>query len=103
MAREILGILGASRKVYEMGICMALANPFIGLDSATLTTLKTQAVAALSAILTNQSYSLNGRSVTRANLAEVKDMVGQVQAALDISTGNTAEVTYVQFNSPNTW
>jgi hypothetical protein len=103
MAREILGILGCFRKVYESAHFMALANPFIGLDSATLTTLKTQAVAALSAILTNQSYSLNGRSVTRANLNEVKDMVGQLQSALDISTGNTAEVTYIQFNSPNTW
>jgi hypothetical protein len=82
---------------------MALANPFIGLDSATLTTLKTQAVACLSAILTNQSYSLNGRSLTRANLAEVKDMVGQLQAALDIANGNTAEVTFVSFNSANTW
>jgi hypothetical protein len=30
-------------------------------------------------------------------------MVGQVQAALDIANGNTAEVTFVQFNSPNTW
>lgn len=82
---------------------MALANPFIGLDSATLTTLKTQAVACLSAILTNQSYSLNGRSLTRANLAEVKDMVGQLQAALDIANGNTAEVTCVSFNGSGTW
>ena len=82
---------------------MALANPFVGLDTATLTTLKTQCVAALSAILTNQSYSLNGRSVTRANLNEVKDMVGQIQAALDVATGAAPEVTFVQFNSPNTW
>lgn len=82
---------------------MALANPFIGLDTATLTTLKTQAVAALSAILTNQSYSLNGRSVTRANLSEVRDMVGQLQAALDVANGTAPEVTFVQFNSRNTW
>ena len=26
-----------------------------------------------------------------------------LQAALDIANGNTAEVTFVQFNSPNTW
>jgi hypothetical protein len=30
-------------------------------------------------------------------------MVGQLQSALDISNGNTAEVTFVQFNSSNTW
>lgn len=82
---------------------MALSNPFIGLDSATLSTLKTSAVNCLSAILVNQSYSLNGRTLTRANLSEVKDMIGQLQAALDIANGNTAEVTHVRFNSPGSW
>lgn len=82
---------------------MALSNPFIGLDTATLTTLKTNAVNCLSAILVNQSYSLNGRTLTRANLAEVKDMVGQLQAALDLASGNTTDATFVRFDSSNTW
>lgn len=82
---------------------MALANPFIGLDTATLTTLKANAVTCLSAILVNQSYSLNGRTLTRANLSEVKDLIGQLQAALDQATGATSDTTYVNFNSPNTW
>jgi len=72
-------------------------NPFIGLDSATLATLKTEAVACLSAILKNQSYALNGRSMTRANLNDVKSMIGQVQAAQDIASGTTAQTTYVSF------
>lgn len=82
---------------------MAQSNPFAGLDAGTLTTLRAQAVTCLGAILTNQSYSLNGRTLTRANLAEVKDMVGQLTAALDLANGTTTEATFVQFNSPAAW
>jgi hypothetical protein len=72
-------------------------NPFIGLDAATLTTLKSEAVACLSAILKNQSYSLNGRNLTRANLNDVTTMLGQLQGALDVANGTTAQTTYVSF------
>lgn len=72
-------------------------NPFIGLDSATLTTLRTEALACLSAILKNQSYSLNGRNLTRANLNDVKTMIGQLQGALDIANGTTTQTSYVSF------
>jgi len=72
-------------------------NPFIGLDAATLATLKAEALACLSAILKNQSYSLNGRSMTRANLNDVKTTLGQIQAAADIAAGTTAQTTYVSF------
>ena len=41
-------------------------------------------LAALDAIAQNQSYTINGRSLTRANLSDVKDMVdywdGKVKA-----------------------
>ena len=37
-----------------------LDNPFLGLDSATLTALKTKTIDAIQAVLLNQSYSLNG-------------------------------------------
>jgi hypothetical protein len=72
-------------------------NPFIGLDGATLATLKSEAVACLSAILKNQSYSLNGRSMTRANLNDVKTLIGQLQGAIDITAGTTAQTTYASF------
>jgi hypothetical protein len=72
-------------------------NPFIGLDSGTLATLKAEALACFSAILKNQSYSLNGRSMTRANLNDVKTTLGQLQSAADIATGTTAQTTYVSF------
>ena len=72
-------------------------NPFIGIDAATLTTLKAEAVACLSAIMKNQSYSLNGRNLTRANLNDVKATLGQLQGALDIANATTAQTTYVSF------
>ena len=72
-------------------------NPFIGLDAATLATLKAEVLACLSAILKNQSYALNGRSMTRANLNDVKATLGQLQSALDIANATTAQPTYVSF------
>jgi hypothetical protein len=72
-------------------------NPFIGLDAATLATLKAEVLACLSAILKNQSYALNGRSMTRANLNDVKATLGQLQSALDIANATTAQTTYVSF------
>jgi hypothetical protein len=47
-------------------------NPFIGLDSATLATLKTAYTNAIVSLAQNQAYSLNGRSLTRSNLNDVK-------------------------------
>jgi len=72
-------------------------NPFIGLDSGTISTLKTEVLACFSAILKNQSYSLNGRSMTRANLNDIKSTLGQLQAAEDIANGLTAQTTFVSF------
>jgi hypothetical protein len=77
---------------------MALDNPFIGIDTATLATLKTETVAAIRACLLNTSYSLNGKSVTRADLGRLNEMLGQLQAAIDDANGNTDTVTFVSFN-----
>lgn len=73
-------------------------NPFEGLDSATLATLKTETLAALRAVLVNSSYSLNGKSVTRSDIGQIKLMLGQIQAAIDYQSGATTDVTFVSFN-----
>ncbi len=70
-------------------------NPFSGLSAAQLATLQTDALACLSAILRNQAYSLNGRSLTRANLAEVKSMLGDINSALAEANGTGTSETYV--------
>lgn len=73
-------------------------NPFEGLDGATLATLKTETLAAVRACLVNSSYSLNGKSVTRADLGRLTTMLGQIQSAIDYQSGATTDVTFVSFN-----
>jgi prophage maintenance system killer protein len=73
-------------------------NPFEGLDAATLATLKTETIAAIRAVLVNSSYSLNGKSVTRADLGRLNSMLGQIQAAIDYQSGASTDVTFVSFN-----
>ena len=72
-------------------------NPFIGLDTATLQTLKAADVSALTALAQNQAYSLNGRSLTRSNLTEVKTTLGQLQAAIDWNANDSTNETLVSF------
>ena len=77
---------------------MANDNPFQDLDLATLQTLKTKTIDAIEAVLINSSYSLNGKSVTRADLTALNRMVGQITRAIDIVSGKTTDVTFVSFN-----
>jgi len=77
---------------------MASANPFFGIDVGTLNTLKTETVAAIRACLLNTSYSLNGKSVTRADLGRLNEMLGQLQSAIDDANNDSNTVTFVSFN-----
>ena len=77
---------------------MASANPFFGIDVGTLNTLKTETIAAIRACLLNTSYSLNGKSVTRADLGRLNEMLGQIQSAIDDATNESNTVTFVSFN-----
>lgn len=75
-----------------------LDNPFFGLDSATLATLKTKTLDAIQAVLLNQSYSLNGKSVSRADLNQLNQMLGQIVDAIDYNSGASTDTTFVSFN-----
>jgi len=75
-----------------------LDNPFLGLDVATLTTLKSKTLDAIQAVLLNQSYSLNGKSVSRADLAQLNQMVGTIVDAIDYNSGASTDTTFVSFN-----
>lgn len=79
---------------------MASGTQYYGLPLATLQALQTAAVNCLTAILLNQSYSLNGRTLTRANLSDVQDMIGNLQAAIDDANGTSSSRTYVTFSPP---
>jgi hypothetical protein len=74
-----------------------MGNPFTGLDAATLATMKTAYVNAVLALAQNQAYSLNGRSLTRSNLTEVKATLGQIIAAEQAALGQTTDTTLVSF------
>lgn len=73
------------------------SNAFIGLDLATLQTLQSAYVAAVVALASNQSYTLNGRSLMRADLDKVKATLGEINAAIADANGSTATTTYVSF------
>jgi hypothetical protein len=71
---------------------------FFYLDASTLATLKTQYVACLSAIATTgQSYSIAGRTFTRANLAEVTNILAEIAAAQRKQSGAGTRVTFTDF------
>ena len=76
---------------------MATSNPFLDLDAATLTILQSETLDAVRAVLKNQSYSLNGKSVSRADLGRLNEMLGQIAGALKFQSDDTATVTNVSF------
>lgn len=72
-----------------------ISGKFIHLSTAALQTMQTEWTACLSAIATaHQSYSIAGRSFTRANLQEVSDMVAEVAYALALKGGTVQRVVY---------
>lgn len=78
---------------------MAFQGLFYGLDLATLTTLKTNLVNGLSAIaVAGQSYSISGRNFTRANMAELAQLIQEVQAAIDRLQGTRQTNLYPDFS-----
>jgi hypothetical protein len=75
----------------------ASSNPFIGLPLATLQTLQTAYVAAVTALASNQSYSLNGRTLQRADLDKVMTALGQINGAIADAQGTSTNRTLVSF------
>lgn len=69
------------------------------LDLATLQTLQGQYVACLTAIAQgNQSYSIAGRSFTRADLVEVRKTLGEISYAIQFKTGTIQRQTYADMS-----
>lgn len=76
-----------------------VTGKFIGLDAATLTEMQADWKAALKAIAVgNQSYTIAGRTFTRANLSEVAEMVAEINRALTIANGGIT-TTYADMSS----
>lgn len=77
---------------------MAVRGIFYGLDSSTLATLKEAYTNAIVAVATaGQSYSISGRSFTRANLAELNETLAEILAAQARAAGTATTQTYPRF------
>lgn len=74
-----------------------MPNPFIGLPIATLSSLQSAYIACITALASNQSYSLNGRTLTRVDLEKVSATLANINSAIDLANGNTTSRTYVSF------
>ena len=72
-------------------------NAFIGLDIGTLQGLRTAYVGAITALASNQSYSLNGRTLQRADLNAVKQVLQEINSAIADSDGSATDTTLVSF------
>lgn len=68
-----------------------MANPFIGLPKATLQAqLDAYLAAHLAIATTGQSYSMEGRSLTRANLPDIQRSIEQLNSALRLANGTVS-------------
>jgi hypothetical protein len=72
---------------------------FLGLPLATLTSLRDKYVTCLEAIaVAGASYSIAGRSFSRANLGEVRDTIAELTLAIESANGTRIRTTYANFS-----
>lgn len=76
-----------------------ISGKFTFLDLASLQAMQVDWMACLKAIaVANQSYSIAGRSFTRAQLSEVSDTLAEIAFAIAVKTGTTQRVVYPDFS-----
>ena len=71
---------------------------FVGLPIATLNSLRDKYIACLEAIaVAGASYSIAGRSFSRANLSEVREIIAELTLAIENAAGTRIRTTYAKF------
>jgi hypothetical protein len=74
------------------------SGSFVGLPLATLTSLRQKYLDCLEAIaVAGVSYSIAGRSFSRANLGEVRDTIEELSYAIKLADGTRVLTTYAKF------
>ena len=74
-------------------------SDFFGLPTATLEELRDEYVAAIKAVAVNGvSYSIGGRSLSRANLTEMRNTLGDVMTALTRASGSRRRTVLADFS-----
>jgi len=78
-------------------------NPYVGLPIADLTELQGLIQQAIKDVLAGgQSYSLPGRTFTRADLRTLQEMLGWVSQAIDITSPAAAAGKQIAYGYHNT-
>jgi hypothetical protein len=79
------------------------SGSFVGLPLATLTSLRDKYVTCLEAIaVAGASYSIAGRSFSRANLGEVTNTIAELNLAIRVATRTQVYHTYAAFGPVRT-
>lgn len=71
-----------------------IVGKFWALPASQLQVMLTQWQNCLTAVAANQSYSMAGRTFTRAQLEEVSNMVGELSNALALQQGRLVRTTF---------
>jgi hypothetical protein len=79
------------------------SGSFVGLPLATLTSLRDKYVTCLEAIaVAGASYSIAGRSFSRANLGEVTNTIAEINLAIRVASKTQVYHTYAAFGPTRT-
>lgn len=70
---------------------------FTGFSLAEVTAIRDACKAAILAVLANQAYTLNGKSITRANLSEIRATLAEANAEIAELGGTTASEVVINF------
>jgi hypothetical protein len=90
---------GFSPSRFDIPIWFMAKGDFIGLPLATLTSLRDKYVTCLEAIaVAGASYSIAGRSFSRANLGEVRETIAELTLAIQSANGTRIRTTYANFS-----
>jgi hypothetical protein len=76
----------------------SIQGDFFGLPVPTLQALQAVWVTAITRLAQGQAYTIDGRSLTRANLSEARNTLREINAALAAAAGQNG-VSYAQFRT----
>jgi hypothetical protein len=81
-----------------MAFSQQSTNAFVGLDAAKLLELQAAYTQVLLDIAQGgKSYTVPGRTFTRADIGDVKETLAEINAAIAVGTNSTPQIAYPRF------